>query len=207
MKKIIMKNPLFKGLSEEKIEEFLENSRVFKRKYKKDESIYLEGDIINKTGIVLSGRVCIESYDDNGNKHIFESISEAGHFGDSYAITSLPLMVSVRADMDTEILFINAKSLLSPDISGNLAAILAKKNMALSRKIRTVSRKTIRKKLMFYLREEAILKCSKKFKIPYDRQSLSDYLNCDRSQLSKELSKMKEEGLIKFYKNNFEILF
>ena len=44
------------------------------------------------------------------------------------------------------------------------------------------------------------------FQIPFDRQQLADYLNVDRSALSKELGHMRDEGMIEFYKNTFRIL-
>ena len=43
------------------------------------------------------------------------------------------------------------------------------------------------------------------FKIPFDRQQMANYLNVDRSALSKELSKMKSEGLIDYHKNTFTV--
>lgn len=45
--------------------------------------------------------------------------------------------------------------------------------------------------------------CSNEFDIPFDRQSLADYLNVDRSALSNELSKMTEEGLLETRKSHF----
>ena len=46
----------------------------------------------------------------------------------------------------------------------------------------------------------------RKFKIPFNRQQMADYLNLDRSALSKELGLMREEGILSFYKNEFELL-
>ena len=47
---------------------------------------------------------------------------------------------------------------------------------------------------------------SNKVVSPFDRQQLADYLNLDRSALSKELGKMKKDGLIEYHKNTFEIM-
>lgn len=44
------------------------------------------------------------------------------------------------------------------------------------------------------------------FTIPLDRQDLADYLFVDRSAMSKELSKMKDEGLISFDKADFKLM-
>ena len=49
-------------------------------------------------------------------------------------------------------------------------------------------------------------KHAREFNIPFDRQQLADYLNLERTALSKELSKMKADGLIDYYKNSFKII-
>lgn len=211
---ILVKNPLFKGISKENIDKFIIESKAYKKSFNKNEFIYHTGDSINEIGIILSGKLYIENYDNAGNKVIFATISKGGHFGDSYACTEFPIMVDVRATEKSEVLFIKTDYILSDNfseenlkITKNIINILVGKNMILSKKIRNISHKTIRMKIMSYLIEESIVKNSKNFEINYDRQALADYLNCDRSQLSKEFSKMKDEGLIDYNKNKFEIFF
>lgn len=212
---ILLENPLFKDFTEDEIKSFLEEINAYKRTYKKDECIYLIGDKVDSVGIILSGKVTIENYDDSGNKVIFALFEKGEHLGDSYALTGFPIMVDVTAAEESELLFINTNSLVneknlsytSMKIFCNLIKILAKKNMTLSRKIRNTSHKTIRTKIMSYLKEESIIKNKTEFDIPYDRQSLANYLNCDRSQLSKELSKMRKEKIIEYSKNHFKIFF
>ena len=58
---------------------------------------------------------------------------------------------------------------------------------------------------MSYFSQQISTQGNNKFVIPFDRQQLADYLNLDRSALSKELGKMKNEGLIAYNKNIFEI--
>ena len=57
-----------------------------------------------------------------------------------------------------------------------------------------------------YLSNISVKSGSKTFQIPFDRQQLADYLNLDRSALSKELGKMRDEGLIEFHKNVFKLI-
>lgn len=44
------------------------------------------------------------------------------------------------------------------------------------------------------------------FAIQYNRQELADYLGVERSAMTAELGKLRKEGKIQFYKNEFEIL-
>ena len=64
---------------------------------------------------------------------------------------------------------------------------------------------TAREKLMSYLSEEAKKHNSTEFSIPFNRQQLADYLPADRSAMSNELCKMRDEGLLTFEKNRFTL--
>ena len=83
--------------------------------------------------------------------------------------------------------------------------VTAHKNLVLSGRSFHTSPKTIRGKVLAYLNSVALQSGGHRFDIPFDRQQLADYLNVDRTALSKELGKMKSEGLITFEKNHFEI--
>ena len=74
------------------------------------------------------------------------------------------------------------------------------------RKVEVVSNRTIREKLLTYLSIQAQLQKSRYFEIPLGRVELAEYLCVDRSALTRELAKMKENGLIDYDKNCFRIL-
>lgn len=93
-----------------------------------------------------------------------------------------------------------------PKMLANLLKISAGKNLALSNRIFCTGPKTIRNRLMIYLSSQAAKAKSSEFSIPFNRQQMADYLNLDRSALSKELCKMRDEGIITFHKNHFHIL-
>lgn len=72
--------------------------------------------------------------------------------------------------------------------------------------LQNLTAKGIRAKVMTYLSSEYLKHESKNFSIPFDRQQMADYLNVERSALSKELAKMKKEGILDFHKNHFRLL-
>ena len=78
-----------------------------------------------------------------------------------------------------------------------------RKNLGLSRRIFCTTPKTVRGRLLTYLSGQAVQAGSKTFDLPFNRQQLADYLNLDRSALSKELGRMRDEGLLEFEKNHF----
>ena len=210
----VLKNRIFNGVSSEEGKKFLIESNCHIEKYSKNQLIYMAGDTISEIGIVMQGQILVEGCDEKSNRVIYSTVEKGNHFGDSYAITGLPISNAVTSGTDSQVLYISLEKIKDAEngtvaaiMRNNLLEILAEKNMILSKKIRYTSRKTIRGKVMAYLKEESILKGTDKFNIPFDRQGLADYLNCNRSQLSKELSIMQQEGLIEYNKNYFMVLF
>ena len=85
----------------------------------------------------------------------------------------------------------------------NLFAIWVRKNLIPSNRIFCTTPKTVRGRLLVYLSSESAKAGSTSFTIPFDRQGMADYLNLDRSALSKELGRMKKDGILDFKKNHF----
>lgn len=166
--------------------------------------------------MVLEGSVTIESNDIWGNRTILSHIGKGQYFAETYSLLqNEPMLVDVTANEDCRILFLKIGSLnaLREDpatwknkLTVNLLAISANKNLHLSGRSFHTSPKTIRGRVMSYLNAVALQKKSNEFDIPFDRQQFADYLNLERTALSKELGKMQKDGLIRFRKNRFKLL-
>ena len=213
MKKVQI--PILKDIDDTEKEEMLELSCLKNVQYSKNEVIFHTGDTVNEIGIVLKGRVNIENIDIWGNKSILSCVSEGEIFAETYAICGEPMMVDAVAAEKSEIQFLNLKALIDEKNSdkgwyvkliSNMLKISVRKNLALSGRIFCTSSKTRRGRLLTYLSNISVKSGSKTFQIPFDRQQLADYLNLDRSALSKELGKMRDEGLIEFHKNVFKLI-
>lgn len=206
---------LFEGIATQKIEHVLKclGSRV--KTYQKGASIFSIGDQTQEIGLVLSGTVLIENNDLWGNRTILAAIGKDYIFAESYAYVKEKLKVSVTAAEATEVLFLNAQSIITmcakachfhTRLIQNLLAISSSNNIRLSERILNTSAKTIRGRLISYLSQEAYKNRSNEFAIPLSRQELADYLNVDRSALSNELGKMRDEKIVSFHKNKFHLL-
>ena len=90
-------------------------------------------------------------------------------------------------------------------ITHNLISILAEKAFILNRKIEHVTKRTTREKLMSFFSEQAVISGCPEFDIRFNRQELADFLCVDRSAMSGELSKMRQEGIISYSKNHFKL--
>lgn len=212
----LAQTPLFRGSTPEEVASMLACLGAVQRAYQKGAVIYCAGDTVQSMGLILSGSVHIESGDVWGNRSILDQAGPGQVFAETYAcLPDEPLMVSVTAAADTQVLFLQTSRVLQTCTSAcahharlirNLLAISAQKNLILSRRIFHTSPKTIRGRLLSYLSAQALRENSRSFAIPFDRQQLADYLGVDRSALSAELGRMRAEGLIRFRKNEFELL-
>ena len=203
---------IFRGMTDTEISECMEYLDSKTKRYKKGSIILHAGDTTSNLGIVLDGSVTIESNDAWGNCTILSHVSLNGIFAETYAlIKDEILLVDVRANENAEILFLNMSKIRENEISSpwnqkllrNLLFISSNKNLTLSGRSFHTSPRTIRGKLLSYLNSISLKKHSREFDIPFDRQQLADYLNVDRTALSKELGKMKNENLIDYHKNHF----
>lgn len=211
----LSKTNLFQEISRENLEFILKCLCFRVKTYKKGENIFSADDQVEEIGLVISGSVMIENNDLWGNRSILAVIQKDHIFAESYAFVSEKLNVNVIAAEDTEVLFLNAQAVITmcskachfhTQLIHNLLSISSSNNIRLSERILNTSSKTIRGRLITYFSQEAKKNGSNSFKIPLNRQELADYLNVDRSALSHELGKMRDEKILDFYKNEFHLL-
>ena len=212
----LLKHPLFLGIDEKDLSEALALFSASEKSLKKGQQIFRAGTVTEVMGLILEGRNQIESTDYWGNKTSIDNLGSGKVFDETYALTGKTLMVDVLAVETSKILLLNPKKLFSNNEGrGEIKAILIKhilkismnKNLHLSQRIFHTTSKTIRGRLLAYLSScDPSKSLDAEFDIPFDRQQLADYLQVDRSALSAELSKMKADGLIDYWKNHFKLL-
>lgn len=211
----LSRTPLFMGCTEEEIEHALICLKYNVKGFDKDQYIYRVGQVVTDVCLVLSGSVQIESVDVVGNKSILGIVASGDIFAESYAcIPNQPMLVDVKACEATQILFISVPALFSrgnscghgAKIIQNLLRVSSRKNLNLSMRIFHSASKTIRGRLVSYFSEQVSVQGTNHIKIPLDRQQLADYLGVERTALSKELGKMRDDGLLTFHRNEFHIL-
>lgn len=213
----ILKNTqLFSGASDEDIEAMLGCLQARLCTYKKGEYVLREGERIERLMMLVKGELHIQRDDYWGNRSIISMVGVGEMFGEAYAAPeSGPLMNDVLAVEDSAVIFLDIGKLLTVCPNGckfhamavkNLFFVISEKNRKLVRKLGYMSRRTTREKLIAYLSEEAKRQNSGAFSIPFNRQQLADFLSVDRSAMSNELCKLRDEGLIEFEKNRFRLL-
>lgn len=212
---ILVQCPLFEGISPQDTAQMIHclNGKIVD--IAKGNAVFLEGDPARFVGVVLSGTVQIVREDYYGNRSVLTAVSPGGLFAEAFACAGLDTMpVSAFAVQNSSVLFLDCRRVLTgcsnacpfhSRLANNLLRGIAQKNLMLAQKIRFMSRKTTREKLMEYLLDQAKQHGSPEFVIPYDRQALADYLGVERSAMSAEISRLKKDGRIESTGSRFRI--
>ena len=210
---LLQSTTLFSGLSAEELQALLTRLGAVERSFGRGEVLVLAGAPSRRVGVVLSG--AIEAYHSaaSGVRLPISQMGPGGVFGDVLGGSSLSSPVTVMASAPCEVLLVPYEKLLLPGadparqrVLQNLVRTISDKYFLLSRRVDLLLLKSLRAKVCAYLLSEAEAHHSLTFTIPYSRIQLADYLNCDRSALSRELSQMQREGLLDTYRSSFKLM-
>ncbi|MCI5898757.1 MAG: Crp/Fnr family transcriptional regulator [Hominisplanchenecus sp.] len=211
--KLLKRSKLFYGITEEEIASMLECLSATSQCYQKGEYVFRRGERISAVAMLLEGGVHIQKEDYWGNLSILNKISEGEIFGEVYAaLGGEEILNNAVAVKPSVVLFLDMNRILTMCPSScrfhgqlirNLLSVIASKNKMLTQKLEHMSRRTTREKLLSYLSEQSLRAGCASFDIPFNRQQLADFLSVDRSAMSGELCKMRDEGILSFEKNHF----
>lgn len=209
-------SPLFKGITPEDRKAVLGCIGYHIGSFRKGDIVAFEAENIKHIGIMLSGTVDMIKEDLWGNRTMLVRMGRGQLFGETFACGEDNLsVVTFAVSEKAEILFMPFDRVMHSctmacgfhhRLVENMVRIIANKNRDLMRKVEVVSKRTIREKLLAYLSIQAQAQGSCYLEIPLGRVELAEYLCVDRSALTRELVKMKDEGLIDYDKNCFRLL-
>ena len=176
----IRKCYLFDGIKDEQLTEAIKllNGRI--RKVEKDDFIVQLGGVLRNAGLLLKGKIESSFQNENYDQITMHTFGGGYLFGEAIVINSAKNSpVQVRAVEDSIVLFID----------------LSAKNLILNQKVRILSQKSLRDRILIYL--GTLPKDKNSFvKIPFTQTALAEYLGVNRSALSRELGRMQNEGLL-----------
>ena len=201
---------LFSGISDDELATLLSCLGARIDTFPKGSRLLRAGEAV---GLVLAGSALIIQEDIWGNRNILSKTGPGQTFADVFACApGAVLNVSVEAESTMTVMFLHIRRVLSVCPSAcsyhsqfirNLLGELAEKNLRLNEKLTHMGQRTTRAKLLSYFSAESQRRDSYEFDIPFSRQQLADYLGVERSGLSMELGKMRDEGLLDFHKSHF----
>ena len=208
---IIKECPIFKDFSIDEIIEIFSVVSFYEKNYKKNDIILAENTKVEYFGIITNGRIAVSNFDYFGNRNILNVFEKGDSFGEALVSLEMKIPHEIISLTDSSIVWIEykslSKSLYYQKILNNLLNIISTKNLILNKKLQILSKRTTREKILEYLsNQKKTLSLDSNFEINLNRNEMADYLALDRSNLSRELGKLKKEGIIDFKKNKFKLL-
>lgn len=213
---ILKRTQLFAGVGDDEIISMLSCLNARLSNFKKGEYVLRQGEHLSDIIVLVEGSLHVQKDDYWGNRSLLSKISVGEMFGEAYvAPESGGVLNDVIAVSDSTIILFDVRRILTTCptacrfhamVVKNMFFAISEKNRKLVQKLGHMSKRSTREKLISYLSEEAKRSNSSNFAIPFNRQQLADFLSVDRSAMSNELCKMRDEGLIEFEKNQFKLL-
>ena len=196
---------IFKNFSIDEIIEIFSVISFYEKDYKKNDIILAENTKVEYFGIITNGKIALSNFDYFGNRNILNVFEKGDSFAEALVSLEIQIPHEVISLTDSSIVWIEykslSKSLYYQKILNNLLNIISTKNLILNKKLQILSKRTTREKILEYLsNQKKALSLDSNFEINLNRNEMADYLALDRSNLSRELGKLKKEGIIDFKK-------
>jgi len=213
--KLLTSSPLFKGISADTLEIMLDCLKPKIYHYKKNSYITVEGENYTGVGILLSGEASIIKESASGSRIIMTVIGAGDLFGEMIAFsTEQHWPASVFAQTVCSVMILSPEKIIGDctnacanykQLIKNMLAILSTKALMLNQRVEYLSIKSMREKISLYLLKQYKINGKHTFILPLKRNELADFLNVSRTALSRELGRMRDEGIIEFYRTSVKI--
>lgn len=210
--RVLKNNEFFKELSEEEIEKVLAAAKYTVANFKKGEIIAHEGEECRYLGLIIKGTIELQRIYSSGRYIVLNRLKEEDVFGEALVFSrKSEYPATIVTTVDCKILLIDRKEILKlcimeTRILENFIALLSTKVLMLNNRIKSISFKTVREKVVNFILEESKNQKSKVVKLNFSKEAISATLGIPRPSFSRELSNLREEGFIEFDRNTIKIL-
>lgn len=209
---LIRSTALIKSLSDEDILTNLNSGKFKVTSYKKSSVVHFDGETCNKLEIVLSGKVVVDRIDESGNLLTISEFYRDDILGGSLLFSKNPYYpMTVLTQLPTDILEIDREVLFeliynNPMFLRTYLELISDRTFILGDKIKHYINRTIRESIMNYLNYERKNQNSNQIKLNITKKALAEKIGVQRTSLSRELAKMRKDGLIQFDSDTITLL-
>ena len=203
---------LIKSIDTKEIELLLNDGSFQTFKYVKNNIVHFVGDVCSKLEIILSGEVVIERIDESGNLMTIAEFFSGDILGGNLMFSKNPhYPMTVTAKQPTMILEINKIRLFqlfsdNHDFLMSYLEYVSDHTVILGDRIKHYVNRTIRESIISYLEYEIKKQKKNVVKLSITKKALAEKIGVQRTSLSRELAKMRADGLILFDMNSIELL-
>ena len=212
--RILQKSVLFKELSREDLEKAVRFFRGREKHFEKGEYLHRASGPLRFFGLLLSGNIQVFMDDFDGNQMLMASVTPGLTFGEALCTVQREASVYIQAVEDSDVLLMDTEFLkmsctemtpLSCTLTRRFTTMMAERSLALNNRIQILSKGSIREKVITLLSEYKNSGSGKTIRLPFTREAMAVYLGVNQSALSRELSRMQKEGIIRFQGRVFEL--
>lgn len=212
---VLRRTSLFQGMADEDLKTLMSCFAPRVRHYERGELLLMAGYATREVGIVLEGEIVAAKPLPDGTAVVMAHMGPGGVFADVLAGGQSKSPVNVAAALPCLVLYLPCDALLRPcgalhpahlQLLHNWLQTISSKYFALDRRLELLCCKSLRGRICLWLLEQRDQAGADTFSTSLTRAELASYLNCDRSALSRELSRMQEEGLIELFRRSFKLL-
>jgi len=206
---------LFAGMTQHELREVLDCVSPSVVSFDKGEIIALGGQPIAGVGLLLAGEALITREDSAGNRAVMAAAGPGEVFGEMAALSGQRVWpATVTAQTGSTVMFIPPEKFTGTCaracpghrlLAANMLRIVSQKALMLGRKLEYLSMKTLRGKIAAFLLEQAARAGTLTFMMPMNRDQMAGFLNVSRPALSREMARMRHEGLIEFHRSSAKI--
>jgi len=195
---------LFTSFSKEELASMFNSSECEIKGYAKDQIIHLQNEVCRAMDIILEGKVAVQKIDEEGNVLTINVFSAPDVIGAHLVFSTNNFYpMTVVSETDTVILCLPREFIIelgrrNLDFMVALLGTISDRMLILADKIRTISHKTIRRQIVAFLTYEYHLQKKPVIRLNYSKKELAERLGVQRSSLSRELNKMRWEGLLEY---------
>lgn len=212
---VLTKSTLFNGIDSKALNNMFKCLNPSVYNYEKNELIALSGENSKGVGIVISGKATVIKETASGTRIIIKILKQGEMFGEAGAFSGQNIWpATVSAQETCSVLFLPSEKITGDCekkcfahkmMIMNILQIISDRALMLKRKVEYLTIKSMRGKISTFLLEQYKNYGSLTFMISMKRRELADFLNVSRSSLSREMCRMRDEGIIEFYKSSFRI--
>ena len=197
--------PLFRDVSPEEVERFITATGATIERVGKGKRILEAYEENHNIGVIVEGEAQVLTEDRFGNENVSHNLERGAMVGSNSAIMpQIPNDTAIQALTTVLVLWIPYKALLTAGtklgrthglVMKNMLEAFCKKNVLMVQKIKILSQKTLRERLILYLLYKEQRQGKARVQVP-GRVQLAKELECNRSALTREISSMQAEGLL-----------
>ncbi len=205
----LTKVSLFKGIEGPDLTLMLGCLEPKLSEYKRNDYIAIAGEKLESIGIILEGEAVVVKENAAGNRVVMDLLKPGDIFGEVVVFAEDSAWPgSVIAQEASKTLFIPRQKIIGQcqrmcprhrEIIRNMLKIVSEKAMLLNKKVEYLSIKSMRGKIAAFLLEQYRRTAATTFVLPLNRNEMADFLNVSRPSMSREMRRMKEEGVIDFH--------